>query len=88
MSTAGNVVFAGSYEGYFYALDAESGKELWHIYLGGAGGGAPNRFSKTHLPRKTTDVRFAYEVIVSRLAWPSSPCRRSSLRSTRRNRLP
>ena len=40
MSTAGNVVFAGSYEGYFYALDAESGKELWHIYLRGAGGGA------------------------------------------------
>ena len=40
MSTAGNVVFAGSYEGYFYALDAESSKELWHIYLGGAGGGA------------------------------------------------
>ena len=37
MSTAGNIVFAGSYEGYFYALDAGSGKELWHIYLGGAG---------------------------------------------------
>jgi len=37
MSTAANVVFAGSYEGYFYALDGETGEELWRVYLGGAG---------------------------------------------------
>ena len=29
---------------------------------GGGGGGVPSRFSRTHLPRSTTDVRFAYEV--------------------------
>jgi outer membrane protein assembly factor BamB len=28
LSTAGNVVFGGSHE-QFYALDAETGKELW-----------------------------------------------------------
>lgn len=45
LSTAGRLVFGGSggwlnrdreeMEGYFYALDAASGKELWRINLGG-----------------------------------------------------
>jgi alcohol dehydrogenase (cytochrome c) len=45
LSTAGRIVFGGSggwitrdrqdLEAYFYALDAESGKELWRINLGG-----------------------------------------------------
>jgi alcohol dehydrogenase (cytochrome c) len=46
LSTAGKLVFGGSggwitrdrlevNEGYFYALDAETGKELWRIQLGG-----------------------------------------------------
>jgi len=45
LSTAGKLVFGGSggwitrerqeLEGYFYALDAETGKELWRINLGG-----------------------------------------------------
>jgi len=42
MSTATNVVFAGSYEGYFYALDGETGRELWRQYLGGSDIGAFN----------------------------------------------
>ena len=36
LSTASKLVFAGSHEGYFYALDGESGKELWRVYLGGS----------------------------------------------------
>jgi outer membrane protein assembly factor BamB len=36
LSTASKLVFAGSREGYFYALDGESGKELWRVYLGGS----------------------------------------------------
>ena len=36
LSTAWKLVFAGSHEGYFYALDGESGKELWRVYLGGS----------------------------------------------------
>ncbi|MCP5110875.1 MAG: PQQ-dependent dehydrogenase, methanol/ethanol family [bacterium] len=35
LSTAGGLVFAGTQEGYFKALDAKSGKELWRINLGG-----------------------------------------------------
>jgi alcohol dehydrogenase (cytochrome c) len=35
LSTAGKLVFGGSDEGYFFALDAESGKELWRQNLGG-----------------------------------------------------
>lgn len=35
LSTAGQVVFGGSDEGYFFALDARTGKELWRRNLGG-----------------------------------------------------
>ncbi len=35
LSTAGNLVFGGSDEGYFFALDAATGKELWRQNLGG-----------------------------------------------------
>src|SRR3989441_12673605 len=55
---------------------------------GGGGGGDPSRFSRTHLPRSTTEVRFAYEVTVRILPWPSSPSRRSSVSVTRRKWLP
>jgi alcohol dehydrogenase (cytochrome c) len=35
MATSGEVVFAGTEDGYFKALDAARGEELWHINLGG-----------------------------------------------------
>ena len=35
LSTAGNLVFGGLDEGHFFALDAESGKELWRANTGG-----------------------------------------------------
>lgn len=35
LSTAGKVVFGGSDEGSFFALDAETGKEGWRLNLGG-----------------------------------------------------
>ena len=35
LATAGDLVFSGSVDGYFYALDAVTGEELWHIALGG-----------------------------------------------------
>jgi alcohol dehydrogenase (cytochrome c) len=37
LSTASRLVFAGSHEGYFYALDGDTGAELFRIYLGGDG---------------------------------------------------
>jgi alcohol dehydrogenase (cytochrome c) len=35
LTTASNVLFTGGREGYFYALDARDGKELWKASLGG-----------------------------------------------------
>jgi alcohol dehydrogenase (cytochrome c) len=35
LSTAGGLVFSGSDEGNFYALDAQSGKPLWDFQTGG-----------------------------------------------------
>ena len=34
LATAGDLVFSGSVDGYFFALDAVSGQELWHINVG------------------------------------------------------
>ena len=36
LATAGGLVFAATVDGYFFALDAASGEELWRIPLGGA----------------------------------------------------
>jgi alcohol dehydrogenase (cytochrome c) len=36
LSTAGGLVFTGDAEGNFVALDASSGKTLWHFQMGGA----------------------------------------------------
>ncbi|MBI3680347.1 MAG: PQQ-binding-like beta-propeller repeat protein, partial [Acidobacteria bacterium] len=35
MATAGGLVFTGTEDGYFMALDARTGKDLWHMNLGG-----------------------------------------------------
>jgi alcohol dehydrogenase (cytochrome c) len=36
MATAGGLVFSGDPQGYFFALDARTGKALWHRQLGGS----------------------------------------------------
>jgi alcohol dehydrogenase (cytochrome c) len=41
LSTAGGLVFGGGMDGDFVALDAETGKPLWHVYLGGANASGP-----------------------------------------------
>ena len=35
MSTAGDLVFGGTADGFFFALDAETGEPLWNKSLGG-----------------------------------------------------
>ena len=35
LSTAGNVVFGGTTQGNFFALDARTGKHLWYFPTGG-----------------------------------------------------
>ena len=34
LSTAGDLVFSGTIDGFFFALDANTGEERWHINLG------------------------------------------------------
>ena len=45
MSTAGGLVFSGSDEGNFYALDAQTGKPLWDFQTGGAIAANPISFT-------------------------------------------
>jgi alcohol dehydrogenase (cytochrome c) len=45
LSTAGNLVFASTEEGNFFALDAETGKPLWDMQLGAAIRSNPMSFS-------------------------------------------
>ena len=45
LSTAGGLVFTGDAEGNFIALDAATGKALWHFQMGGAVYAAPIAFA-------------------------------------------
>ena len=45
LSTAGDVVFSGGREGYFYALDARTGALLWKLPLGGQVNSGPMSYS-------------------------------------------
>ena len=45
LSTAGDLVFGGTIDGYFYALDAVSGRELWHMSVGGEVRAAPMTYA-------------------------------------------
>jgi alcohol dehydrogenase (cytochrome c) len=45
MSSAGGLLFSGSVDGYFFALDASSGRELWHMSLGARVHAAPMTFA-------------------------------------------
>ena len=44
LATAGGVVFGGSADRRFFALDAESGRHLWEMRLNGDISGAPITF--------------------------------------------
>jgi alcohol dehydrogenase (cytochrome c) len=41
LTTAADLLFTGSREGYFYALDARTGTQLWRTSLGGQGANGP-----------------------------------------------
>ena len=45
LSTAGGLLFTGDAEGNFIALDAASGKPLWHFQMGGAVYASPMAFA-------------------------------------------
>ena len=41
LSTAGDILFGGTVDGYFFALDARTGEELWYMNVGGMVHAAP-----------------------------------------------
>jgi alcohol dehydrogenase (cytochrome c) len=45
LATAGDLVFSGSVDGYFYALDAHTGELLWNIALGGRLNASPMTYA-------------------------------------------
>ena len=45
LATAGNLVFSATVDGYFFALDAATGEELWHVPLGGPVNASPMSFA-------------------------------------------
>jgi alcohol dehydrogenase (cytochrome c) len=45
LSTASGLVFAGGREGYFYALDASTGKVLWKAMVGGSVAAGPMTYA-------------------------------------------
>ena len=45
LATAGDLVFAATVDGYFFALDGVSGEELWHIPLGGPVNASPMTYA-------------------------------------------
>jgi alcohol dehydrogenase (cytochrome c) len=73
MATAGGVVFGGSSEGAFYALDASAGKPLWHYNTGGPIFANPISFQ--------VEGR-QYIAIAAGNALFASPCRSSGLPHT------
>jgi alcohol dehydrogenase (cytochrome c) len=44
LTTAGDVLFTGSYEGHFFALDPYNGRMLWTVNLGGRIANSPITF--------------------------------------------
>jgi len=45
LTTAGGLLFSGSGDGYFFALDDRTGEDLWHVNVGGPMHAAPMTFS-------------------------------------------
>ena len=63
MATAGNLVFGGSDQGNFFALDARSGKHLWYFPAGGSIYANPISFlagGKQHVAVAAGDIVMAF----------------------------
>jgi alcohol dehydrogenase (cytochrome c) len=65
LSTGGGLVFGGDREGYFFAIDAASGKLLWHFQTGGSIWGNPVSFEinkKQHVAVAAGQAIFAFTI--------------------------
>jgi alcohol dehydrogenase (cytochrome c) len=65
LSTAGNVVFGGTNEGQFFALDSKTGAELWRANLGGVIAAGPVSYlskGKQHITIAAGSALFTFGV--------------------------
>ena len=63
LSTAGGIVFGGGMDGNFVALDAATGKPLWHVSLGGPIASGPMSYSvngKQYIIATGADTMYAF----------------------------
>lgn len=63
MSTAGDLVFGGTADGFFFALDALTGEELWHKNVGGRVHAAPISYAvdgKQHVAIAAGNAIFSF----------------------------
>ncbi len=63
LSTAGGLVFGGGMDGDFVALNAMTGKPLWHVYLGGANASGPISYAvngKQYIIGTGADTMYAF----------------------------
>jgi len=63
LATGGGVVFASSHEGNLIALDAKTGKALWHFSAGGNVAGSPISYAingKQYIAVSTAQVLFSF----------------------------
>jgi alcohol dehydrogenase (cytochrome c) len=63
LTTAGDLLFAGGREGYFFALDARDGRLLWKATVGGQVGAAPISYQidrKQYVAVAAGNVLFVY----------------------------
>jgi len=68
-STAGGLVFSGDGQGNFIALDAETGRDLWHIPLGAGIQTAAMSFAvdgRQYVAIAAGDVLFAFALRTGR----------------------
>ena len=67
MTTASNVLFSGSGEGYFFALDARTGNLLWKTQLGSVVRSGPMSYAvngKQHVAIAAGSALFVYKLRV------------------------
>jgi len=65
MTTASNVLFSGSGEGYFFALDARTGNLLWKTQLGSVVRSGPMSYAvngKQHVAIAAGSALFVYKL--------------------------
>jgi alcohol dehydrogenase (cytochrome c) len=63
LTTAGDLLFSGGREGYFFALDARNGSLLWKATVGGQVGAAPISYQverNQYVAIAAGNVLFAY----------------------------